>query len=214
MIKHIEPHIKAVFMDFDDTLVGTIEPKWRQHKFIAKTYYGKILKDEELAKYWGAPLEKFVSKIYSTDDTATALARAAKHRHEYPKILFAGTIPLLKILKDAGMITGIVSATTKYNLDKDLVEHNIPLSLIDYIQTADDTKYHKPDKRVFDPAIKWLKKHGIKVHEVLYIGDGLRDMNASIDSGFNFIGVETGIVTNEVFQKHGAKSIPSIETLI
>lgn len=214
MSKYIEPHIKAVLMDFDDTLVGTIEPKWRQHKYIAKTYYGKTLTDDELATHWGKPLAQYVAIIYSTHDTKTALEYGVKHRHEYPKQLFDGTIPLLQKLKKLGIVTGIVTATTKTNLYLDLELHKIPKDLLDYIQTAEDTPYHKPDKRVFTPTVEWLRRHDIKNSEVLYIGDGLHDMKAAIDAGFNFLGVETGLVKNDKFTKAGANSIPSIDKLL
>lgn len=50
--------------------------------------------------------------------------------------------------------------------------------------------------------------------EVLYVGDGLHDMRGALGAGFNFLGVETGLVTAKQFQMAGALSIPGIEHLI
>ena len=47
----------------------------------------------------------------------------------------------------------------------------------------------------------------------MYIGDGLHDMRAATGAGFNFLGVETGLVTAEEFLAEDAKSITSIEYL-
>ena len=40
-MKELGTNIKAVFFDHDDTLVGTIVPKWAHHKHVARTHYGK-----------------------------------------------------------------------------------------------------------------------------------------------------------------------------
>ena len=86
--------------------------------------------------------------------------------------------------------------------------------IIDYTQTADDTLFHKPDPRVFEPAIKWLSQHKIKLNQVLYIGDGLQDMKAALGAGFSFLGVETGLITAKEFRQQKAKSITNLAKLL
>ncbi|WP_414479912.1 HAD family hydrolase, partial [Pseudomonas aeruginosa] len=81
---------------------------------------------------------------------------------------------------------------------------------MDYTQTADDTPFHKPDPRVFEPALTWLETQDVRPEEVYYIGDGLHDMKAALGAGFNFLGVETGLVTAEQFAEHNVISIPTI----
>jgi phosphoglycolate phosphatase-like HAD superfamily hydrolase len=119
----------------------------------------------------------------------------------------------LRHLKAAGKKVGIITATTRFSFEHDLDQHHIPRDLLDYTQTADDTAYHKPDKRVFDPVLSWLENVAIRPGEVIYIGDGLHDMKAALESGFSFLGVETGLVTAEQFKSAGASSIPSIASL-
>ena len=208
------PHIKVVLFDFDDTLVGTIRPKWNQHKYIAKTYYNKDLTDDEIYKNWGIPYDKFVSNIYDSNDIEEAIYYNTKHRDEFPVLIFDETIPTLKALKTRSYLTGIVTATAKVIFEHDFVYSNIQPELIDYMQNSDETIFHKPDKRVFDPAIMWLETQNIRPNEVLYVGDGLRDMTAALGAGFDFIGVETGLTNGEMFKAHGAKSIPSIKYLL
>ena len=206
-------HIKAVFFDHDDTLVGTIRPKWKHHKYVAIRYYGKNLTDEEITKHWGKPLQELVCLLYGTPDIETAMARNTAHHEEFPKELFTATIPTLQHIKSTGLRTGIITATSRFSFEHDLQLHKVPQEILDYTQTADDTEFHKPDPRVFDPSISWLQERQIQPHEVVYVGDGLHDMKAAKGAGFNFIGVETGLVTAEQFKKAKAVSISSIAKL-
>ena len=185
-----------------------------QHKHLAKLYYGKQLTDTEIIEHWGKPLQELVGLLYGTDALDQALAHNTMHAREFPKRLFEATVPTLRHLKAAGMVLGIITATTRYSFESDIDLHQIPRVLLDYTQTSDDTPYHKPDKRVFNPAIAWLAIRDIRPAETLYVGDGLHDMKAALGAGFNFIGVETGLVTAEDLVLAGVKSIPSIAELI
>jgi len=213
MSEHIAEDIRAVFFDHDDTLVDTIGTKWAQHKHIANVYYGKNLSDEEIREHWGIPLNELVCALYGTDDVETAIGYTMIHHEEFPKHVFPESAAVLRRIHAAGKLVGIITATNRFSFEHDLTLHNMPRESIDYTQTADDTPFHKPDPRVFNPAIAWLEEQSVTPNQVVYIGDGLHDMHASLGAGFNFLGVETGLVTAEQFKEHGAKSIPSIANL-
>lgn len=213
MSTHIPQHIKAVFFDHDDTLVGTIGPKWAHHKHVARTHYGKELTDEDITPHWGKPLEELVCLLYGTSDVKQAMAHNTACHEDFPKTLFTATIATLERVKKAGKLIGIITATSRFSFEHDLDLHQIPRQYLSYTQTADDTSYHKPDPKVFEPAIAWLKQRGIAPDEVLYIGDGLHDMRAALGAGFAFLGVETGLVTADQFAAAGVASIPDISQL-
>lgn len=206
--------IKAVFFDFDDTLVGTIKPKWAQHRFIAKEYYAIDITDQELIEHWGMPLDQMVMHLYRTDNYEEARKYILRHREEFPKILFDASMPTILELKKQGILTGIVTATSRESIDLDFKLNKFTGEHFDYVQTLDDTNVHKPDPRVFDPAISWLGVREIEPDQAVYIGDSVKDMKAAIGAGFHFIGVETGLVTGEEFKKHGALSIPQIDMVV
>lgn len=214
MSEHISDKIKVVLFDHDDTLVGTIGSKWDQHKFIASKYYGKELTDEDIKLHWGKPLGEMICLLYGTDDMQEALDHNVAHHKEFEKQLFEFTVPVLEHIRASGKMQGIVTATTRQSFEHDLDHHNVPRELLDYTQTADDTSFHKPDRRVFEPALLWLASNAILPEETLYIGDGLHDMKAAIGAGFNFLGVETGLVTADEFLGEGATSISGIKELI
>lgn len=214
MSRHISEKIKVVLFDHDDTLVGTIGTKWAEHKFIASKYYGKKLTDEEIKKHWGKPLGEMICLLYGTDDVEQALAHNVAHHREFEKELFEATVPTLQHIKKQGKLIGVITATTRYSFEHDLKHHQVPGDLLDYTQTAEDTSFHKPDPRIFEPTLLWLTKHGIKPEEVLYVGDGLHDMKAAIGAGFNFLGVHTGLVSADEFAAAGATSLDGIGSLI
>ena len=205
---------KAVFFDHDDTLVATKEAKFAQHKHVAKVFYGKELLDKDILPHWGKPLTELVCLLYDTDDVEEALAKNRLCRDDFPKILFNGTIPTLEALHAQGKLLGVITATTRNSFEHDLETLQIPKKLLNYIQTAEDTQYHKPDARVFEPALRWLAKRQIEANEVLYVADGLHDMEAALGAGFRFLGVETGLVTHTQFLKHKVISIPNIAYLV
>lgn len=206
--------IKAVLFDHDDTLVATKEAKWAHHKFVASKFYGKELTDEEILPHWGKPFPELVCLLYGTDNLEEALANNASSHGDFPKVLLNDTIHTIEHIHAQGKLIGIVTAASRFSFEHDLSLHRIPRELIDYTQTADDTPFHKPDPRVFEPALKWLAEQYITPHEVLYVGDGLQDMRAAQGAGLHFIGAETGLVTAEQFLEHGVESIPSIADLV
>lgn len=213
MKKHIGDHIKLILFDHDDTLVSTIPAKWQQHKFIAKKYYDIILTDDVIRTHWGKPFDALVKELYQTDDTDQAIARNVKWRHLYPKVLFDYTVPALKKLIENGKQLGIITATNRQNLAFDLSSLNIPADLFTYTQTFDETDHHKPSPKVFDPMLTWAAKNNIKRNEIIYIGDGMVDMQAAVSAGLEFIGVHTGLYTSADFMRHGASSINNISDL-
>ncbi len=210
----MQNEIKAVIFDHDDTLVESRKPKWDQHKHVAKTHYNRELTDEFIGLHYGKPFAEFVKILYDTDDSDQAFEYIALYRKEFPKVIYPETLSTLRALKDMGMLTGVVTATTREGLTYDHKTMGITADLIDYTQTADESDFHKPDPRVFDSAKNWLSERGVKPQEVVYVGDALHDMRAAVDAGFNFVGVETGMVTGEVFLQNGVKSVAGVANII
>ena len=107
-------------------------------------------------------------------------------------------------------LLGFVTATTHEDLRHDFESLRIDPTLLDYIQVVDDTLYYKLDLRVFEPALSFLKTRGIGPLEVLYVGDGLNDMEATVNAGIPFLGVGVDLVTLGLFRNHGAACILSL----
>lgn len=205
---------KAVFFDHNDTLVGTMQAKWAQYKYIASKFYGKRLSNEELRLHWGLPSTSLLRLLYETDHVDIATSYKLATRDRFPKFLFKDTLATLKALRMAGKKIGIVTASTLSSIQYDFETLRIPRLMLDYLQTEDDTIFHKPDPRVFDPAVKWLAQQNIEPSEVVYIGDHLRDLNAARGAGFRFIGISNGVVSVDEFLKLGVPAVARLSELI
>lgn len=214
MSEFVGEDIKAVIFDHDDTLVGTIEAKWAQHRETARTWYNKELSDDDLRRYWGEPLKTLLGLLYETDAVDEAMERVLSIHHRFPKRLFVDTLPTLSLLHNNDRKIGVVTATSRFSFENDITTLGIPRELLDYTQTEEDTPFHKPDPRVFEPALSWLEENNIAPNEVTYVGDGFRDYHAARDVGFNFVGVETGLVTAREFYDAGVVSISSLAKLV
>lgn len=200
--------IKVVLLDHDDTLVNTYEACLELNKHVSRTWYGKELTDEMLSKHWNVPLTESLRRIYGTDDTALVQQRILECYPLYPKKLIGCTVT--KKLKAAGMPIGIVSSSGRKLVEFDLARADVQED-INYLQTEEDTLHHKPDPRVFAPALKWLEQFDVSPEQVLYVGDTLNDGHAATQAGFAFVGVETGAFTREHFAATGFRSLATVE---
>jgi len=213
MDNHINS-IKAVLFDFDDTLVATKEIIWAHHKFVAEKFYSKSLTDEDILPHWGKPFPELVCLLYGTDDVQEAMANNFLSRDNFPNSLYKDTIFTIKHIHSLGKLIGIITAAGRLGFEKDIKRLRFPKEMLEYTQTAEESEFHKPDPRVFEPANKWLREKHISTSEVLYIGDGLHDMKAALDAGMQFLGVETGLVKNNQFKEQGATSVPDVSGVI
>jgi len=152
--------------------------------------------------------------LYQTDHIDIAMSYHIATRDQFPKVLFKDTIATLKSLQKMGKKLGIVTATTLSSILYDFEKLQVPKKLFDYLQSEDDTAFHKPDPRVFEPTLGWLSSQQIEPGEVLYVGDHLKDMSAARGAGFQFVAVTTGVVLKSEFTRYQAKVISSLSQLL
>jgi HAD superfamily hydrolase (TIGR01549 family) len=205
--------IRAVLFDLDDTLLKTARIKWAHHRAVA-AQYGIALTDETLARYWGMPFDQMIGHLYNHADTVDNM-RAANRALEsqFPKEIHDDTIEVLDRLALHGILVGVVTSTNTEFATTDLRRLQVSDETFLFVQGAEATPYHKPDGRVFDPALARLAELGISRSEVLYVGDALMDHEAAVRAGIQFVGVATGFVSTEQFQGAGAPVITRLGDL-
>jgi FMN phosphatase YigB (HAD superfamily) len=181
--------IKAILFDYDDTLVNTRGTVYQAHKIAAKKYYDLNLTDELIEPHWGKPYPVMLTGMYQNLDTFEALnANYMTVRRDYPMQIFPDTLPTINLLlKDYAL--GILTAANLELIQFDLETLKFPIDQFALIQTSDDTEVHKPDPKVFDPALKKLQTQHIQPNETLYVGDALTDYQAASGAGLQFIGI-------------------------
>lgn len=192
----IEAKHKVVAFDFDDTLVATIKNVWDQHKHVALTEFGIEITDEDIRRVWGRPFHSMVEDLYG-HSFAEVEPHLLREKPNFPKEIFPKSKELLAALTSAGKIVALVTSTNTRSLMVDFAHNEVADDTFDHISTIDDCEYHKPDKRVFDPLLSF----GYKPEEIVYIGDAATDFYAARDAGFDFIGVGTGLLSAQDFEK-------------
>lgn len=206
---------KAIIFDFDETLVRAMGVKWKQHQDAAKRFYDHELTEETIRAYWGMPFEPMIELFYDKRDSVENMMKNYFSLNElYPKTAFEDSVPVLTYLQNNSYWTGVVSSMTKENVVNDMKRHNFPWQGFKLIQGSTDSKFHKPDKRVFDKALEMLKKVHITPKQTLYVGDDIRDMQAAQGAGIQFVAIPNGLTPKEEFIKKGATCISFLSELI
>lgn len=199
--------IEAVVFDMDDTLIKTFDVKFRQHRHFARERYGLELDSDEFRSHWGKPFHVFLESLYGHVDTIDRVHdEYVKLSHLFPVELQEDTLHTLDRLHSANRKLGIVTATAREVVMRDLTPAGFPFERLHKLQTSDDTLVHKPDPNVFEPILAALRDAGI-AGEIMYVGDALTDYYAARDAGLRFVGVTTGLVSAEQFRDAGATHV-------
>jgi HAD superfamily hydrolase (TIGR01549 family) len=199
---------RAVLFDLDDTLLRAIETYWDHHRAVCREIYGFELSDEELRAHWGKPYKTFLPAIYRNSDTyENMLAAERSVAHRFRVSMFDDALSTVATLLEAGVLVGILTSADRAIVLADFEQMDFPIERLAVLQTSDDTDVHKPDPAVFDPAIERLGELGVQRNEVLYVGDNLTDFFAARDAKIAFLGVTTGLITENEFRGAGATNI-------
>lgn len=201
---------KAIIFDFDDTLVESRLQKWAQHKHVAKKFYNIDLQDEEIRQHWGKPFHELISILYQNSDTIENMdITVTSVKNDFMKKPYEGSLEIVNHIIDKGIQIGILSAANTNHIKADLEHFNFPLNQFFAIQGADQTNVHKPNPQVFNPIFEKLTEKGLSLNEILYVGDSIDDYQAAKDAGIDFVGIATGLYSEEDFQNKGVNIVLS-----
>ena len=107
--------------------------------------------------------------------------------------LYPDALPLLAALREAGMKTGIVTTKYRRRITEVLDKYGVP-DAVDVIVGGDSVRDPKPAP---DGLLLASDLLGIPVKDMLYVGDNEVDAKAARSAGMDFVGVLTGITTED-----------------
>lgn len=205
----------AILFDCDDTLVQTKESKFAALRAIARQHYALALSDEQIREHWGIAYEALFRALFGAvePDVARVIARYEAVNDEYPVEAYPEAVRVLRRLRERFAI-GIVTSAGRALAVRQLERIGLHPGELSVFQAADDTPLHKPDPRVFEPALDVLGAKGIPRSAVLYVGDSLRDFQAARGAGLGFCGVLRGTTTAEEFAAAGACHCEDLDALL
>lgn len=205
--------IKAIIFDYDETLVKTMDSRIPAYIDLANKY-GIKLTPKQIRSALGKPYEEFIKTLYGDVDTVESIV--SKYQvmiKNYPMLPYEGAIETVKLLSNRYKV-GILSGVKRKLMLEDLKKLKFPIEKFFYVQCGDDTVVHKPDPRAFEPIIKELRKLDVKPNEALYVGDDLRDFEASTKAGMQSVGICGHTTSDKEFEKAGADYVYRFEELV
>lgn len=205
---------KAVIFDLDDTLLKTKQVRYGALKHAGEHFYNQLITSTEIDNHWGEPLETFFFNIFDTDDSYNKIFDNYKSiLKDYPSEAYEDVFEVLQYLSTILKVC-ILSSSPKKLILADIRNAGIPLELFSYIQGAEDTNIHKPNPRVFDPLLRYLRKYGVGAEECIYVGDSIDDYIAASKAGIRFIGIAERTIKKGKFIDSGADVISSLTELL
>ena len=213
--------IKAVLFDFDETLQDrtaafekymdlfldefypdiSLQEKNRRKEDMVSTGNGGYVDREE----W---YQSLIDKWHWSDaQSKTVLANHYDNRFGDCCVIFKNTVPLLKELKERGLIVGIITNGPSYLQNHKLDQSGLR-KYCDITVVSGDVGVHKPDPALFKYT---ADKLGLKTEECVYVGDHpINDIQGALDSGMNAIRMNWGWFKDKDLRK----DIPVITDII
>ena len=176
-----------ILYDLDGTIWDSVPVIMMTFKYAYEQVLGKCERtDEDLMSYIGKPLET----TFSMHDEKTARALLEAYLEYNHKLLAEDAVPLfpgvyddLKMLKETGVMQGVVTSKRKDSAMLTLELKGLE-SFFDVYVYKDDTAKHKPDP---DPLIYAAGRLGITdMSRVIYVGDAMPDALCARNAGADF----------------------------
>ncbi len=184
----------VIIFDFDGTLGDTFDVILKIYNNNAPSFGLKTVKQKDLENLRNLKLSELFKELNISKSKAPFLiyqcTNEFKREIKYVKP-FKEIPELLKILKTRGYKLGILTSNTRENVEI-FLENNELKSYFSFVCTS---------KNIFgkDKALtKIFKKFEINKNDVIYIGDEVRDVEASKKINISVIGVSWGFNSKKV----------------
>jgi len=198
--------VKAVLVDFDDTLCPTEEAGFAFENEVLRRL-GRPPQIREVHKAtWGQPM--LGAMPVRSPGVDVAAFHAVVH-DLFPKWAAEGKIDAiprsnmaaLDTLRAAGMDLYVVTSRIEDELRHTLSPEHELMQRLAAIYYHETLEYHEPDPRVFD---KVLAVHGLIPEQCVYVGDSPSDAAAAKQAGLYFVAsLESGLRTSADFEPWG-----------
>jgi phosphoglycolate phosphatase len=174
---------KCVIFDWDETLVDSMKPSYDLHCKVADNLGLKKHSFNHFLKFWGKSWSELIRSLWPSMDikkfkrTTYKKFNVVEYNQFKPKAK-----DVIKHFHKKGYKLAIVSSR-----DKGSFPWSDPIMKMFDVVISEESKYHKPDPRVFENMLELCNKEGVNKKDIFYVGDLLIDYLAAKGAGINFI---------------------------
>lgn len=189
--------MKTIIFDFDGTLVDTLESAFLIYNTVAPARGWRIGTREELAKVRNLPLKeilKIAQVPFWQVPTLLQDIRAGLKKDLISIAPVSGMAHVLQMLVERGYRVGILSSNSEENIRMYLRAHQMDM-YFSFVLGHD---------RLFGKAQAlrhFLKANSLSADDVWYVGDEVRDIEASAHAGVRNVAVCWGFNTKEALSR-------------
>jgi len=190
--------IKAVIFDLDGVLLDNTSVIVEVFQEDARRCGVKVPDRKEAIRALGLPWMDAVEKLLGKDEKYKKIHREVWAEYEDKMKLMPD---IEKVLNELKQEKAIVTSKAKDTAKRQLKNF---LHYFKFIVAMEDTKEHKPNP---EPLLKACNQLNVEPNETVYVGDYIRDFEMARNAGTDFVGILSGALSKEEFEKVGAKRL-------
>ena len=208
--------MKTVLFDFDYTLGDTTNGIVLSAQYALERMGEEERTCEEIKKTIGLSLSETYKKLTGNMDEERADRFFDLFKEKADEVmvdsaeLYPGVKEMLVSLREKGYRIGIVTTKFAYRV-RNIMKKFDAEGLFDVVIGVGDVTKVKPNPEGLLPAVEQL---GVKIDDVLYVGDSFVDAQAAEAAGMKFAGVLTGTTTREEFLKYPCEGVEDKVTVL
>ena len=186
---------KGIIFDLDGTLSDSVPCIMKCAELVHRDL-GLKWDPEWQMKTIGTPLYQTARLLVSEERVPEYVAANRRYSQKYLAEMiepFAGIIPLLQDLQEAGIKMCVATSRLKWGADLSCDKIGVTPYLTKIIG-VEDTESHKPEA---EPALLALEVMGISATEAVFVGDSPVDIGCGQNAGMDSIAVGWGVTPKE-----------------
>lgn len=206
---HSKINLKAVLFDMDGVLFDSMKnhaKAWNK----AMSMYGMNLSEEEAYMHEGRTGASTINIVCMRERSCNADEEEIKKIYQTKSDIFntlpkaepmPGAYTLLRNIKESGLQPVLVTGSGQLSLIDNLNHHFPGIFQKEFMVTAFDVKYGKPNP---EPYLMGLKKAGIAPNEAVVVENAPLGVKAGVAAGIFTIAVNTGPLPDSALLDEGA----------
>ncbi|NCT40882.1 MAG: HAD family hydrolase [Alphaproteobacteria bacterium] len=197
--------VKAVFWDWDGTLVDSYAFLHKTHNHVREKFSMPAFSVTEFGNYFGKPREVLYRDIYGADNIDEAKGYfetfvLAHHDEIQPMV---GAARLLGVFADTGLPMGIVTNKKGVLVRKEITNHGWEKFFVCPTVGAGEAAADKPSPA---PLLLALEKSGLNIEpsDVLFVGDTENDVLCAHAAGAQIAFIEEDLSKHAIAKEYKA----------